>query len=246
MTSRLVDVRARKDKILGITIDQYIKTVSPVSSMFLATEYNLELSPASIRNILAELEEDGYLTHPHTSAGRIPTQMGYRYYVDHLMDEIQLLEEEKQRIKAEVDQNSMELEELLDKTSRVLSDTTHYTSIISVDGWGNKVFCCGTSFIVDYPEYQDIKKIGNILTALDEKEQLLGIINQDLAKKINIYIGHEMACSEINSCSLVVSRYRSKEGTTGRLAVLGPTRMNYEHVVSAIDYLSHHLMEEIL
>ena len=227
MTSRLVDVRARKDKILGITIDQYIKTVSPVSSMFLATEYNLELSPASIRNILAELEEDGYLTHPHTSAGRIPTQMGYRYYVDHLMDEIQLLEEEKQRIKAEVDQNSMELEELLDKTSRVLSNTTHYTSIVSVDGWVNKVFCCGTSFIVDYPEYQDIKKIGNILTALDEKEQLLGIINQDLAKKINIYIGHEMACSEINSCSLVVSRYKSREGTTGRLAVLGPTPINY-------------------
>ena len=245
MTPRREDLQLRKDRILGIAINEYIKTVSPVSSRCIAREHLVDLSPATIRNILAELEIEGYLTHPHTSAGRIPTQHGYRYYVDHLMEEIQLLEEEEKSIRETYDADIKELESLLDKTSEVVSDLTHYTSIISVDGWGKKIFCRGTSFVVGYPEEQDIEKMRNILAALDEKEWLLAIINQDLNKKIDIYIGHEMACAQINSCSLVVSRYQMKSGLSGRMAVLGPTRMNYGRVVSALEYLSN-FMEEVL
>ena len=95
------DIQSRKDRILGIVVSQYIKTITPVGSHFITEEFNLDVSPATVRNILAELEEEGYLTHPHTSAGRLPTQRGYRYYVDHLMNEIQLLEEEKKRIQLE-------------------------------------------------------------------------------------------------------------------------------------------------
>jgi len=90
MTPKKNDIQYRKEQILGITVDQYITTVTPVSSAFIAKEYDLDLSPATIRNVLAELEHEGYLTHPHTSAGRVPTQKGYRYYVDHLMKEIQI------------------------------------------------------------------------------------------------------------------------------------------------------------
>src|ERR1044072_3383090 len=147
-----IDFRERKDKILAITITQYIDTVSPVGSELIANELNKDLSSATIRNVLAQLEREGYLTHPHTSAGRIPTEKGYRYYVDHLMNEINLLEEEKQRIKAEYKKERLELDNLLSKTSQMLSNMTHYTSIISVDGWNNKIFCSGTSFVVEYPD----------------------------------------------------------------------------------------------
>jgi len=244
MTPRWVDTHARKDWILAMTIAQYIETISPVGSACLAKKYQLDLSSATIRNILAELEHEGFLTHPHTSAGRVPTQQGYRYYVDNLMKEIQLLEEEKGRIKAEYNRESRELESLLEKTSQVISETTHYTSIISVDGWGHKIFCKGTGHVVEYPDEQDLSKIKSILTALDEKERLLEIINQNLKKRIEVFIGHEMACHDIQSCSLVVSRYKTKSGPSGRIAVLGPTRMDYERVVSALDYFSE-LMEEI-
>ncbi len=244
MTSRRENFQIRKDRILGMAVNEYIKTVSPVSSRGIASSYRLELSSATIRNILAELEADGYLTHPHTSAGRIPTQLGYRYYVDHLMKEIQLLEEEERSIRAAYKADMRELETLLDKTSEVVSDLTHYTSIISVDGWGKKVFCRGTSFVVGYPDEQDIEKMQNILAAIDEKERILNIINRNLNNKIDIYIGHEMACSQINSCSLVVSKYQLKNGLSGRMAVLGPTRMNYSRVVSALEYLSS-FMEEV-
>jgi transcriptional regulator of heat shock response len=244
MSPRDIDIQARKDRILYITIDQYIKSMSPVSSSYLAQNYQLDLSSASIRNILAELEDDGYLTHPHTSAGRIPTDRGYRYFVNNLMQEIQLLEGEKQRIKAEYDRASRELELLLDKTSQVLSNVTHYTSIISVDGWGSKVFCKGTSFVVEYPDYQDIAKIKNILVALDEKVKILEVINKNLEHRVDVFIGQEIESSGIESCSLVVSSYKTKDGATGRMAILGPTRMNYEKVVSALDYFSD-LIEEI-
>ncbi len=245
MVSKQIDTRLRKDMILGITVEQYIRTVSPVSSAFIAQKFPVDLSSATIRNILAELEEEGYLTHPHTSAGRIPTQKGYRYYVDNLMDEIQLLEDEQKRIKSEYKQQSLELEVLLDKTSQVLSDVTHYTSIISVDGWGKKIFCRGTSYVVQYPDQQDLSKIKQILIALDEKETLLEIINRNLKHRVNIFIGQEMACSDVNSCSLVVSKYELRNGSTGKMAVLGPTRMDYERVVSALDYFSRVMREMI-
>ena len=245
MTPRKTDLKERKEKILTITVDQYIRTVSPVSSAFIAKEYGLDLSPATIRHVLAELEEEGYLTHPHTSSGRVPTQNGYRYYVDYLMDEIHLLEEEKNRIRAETEREYAELDVLLEKTSRVLSQMTHYTTFVSVDGLDNKVFCQGTSFIVGYPEYQDTDKIRAILAALDEKERLLEIINKELVQRIEIFIGDEMECADIDTCSLVVSRYRSRQGVSGRIAVLGPTRMDYKKVVSVVDYFSG-LMEDIL
>ena len=91
MAAKHSDIQIRKDRILAIVIGRYIKTVSPVGSQYITEEHDLDVSPATVRNILADLEEEGYLTHPHTSAGRMPTQQGYRYYVDHLMHEIQLI-----------------------------------------------------------------------------------------------------------------------------------------------------------
>jgi heat-inducible transcriptional repressor len=239
------EVKARKDRILEITVEEYIQKAVPVSSKCIVEDHHIDLSSATIRNILSELEEYGYLTHPHTSAGRIPTQKGYRYYVDNLMKEIQLLEEEKNTIKAEYERESRELERLLDKTSQVISNTTHYTTIVSVDGRNHTIFYSGASFVVNYPDSQDLNTIGEILKALDTKEQLLSLLNRHLENKQKIYIGHEMAWRAMENCSLVVSPYQTSQGISGRIAVLGPTRMDYERVVSTVDYFSH-LIEEMI
>ncbi len=232
------DIQIRKDRILAIVISRYIKTVSPVGSQFITEEYNLDVSPATVRNILADLEEEGYLTHPHTSAGRTPTEQGYRYYVDHLMNEIQLLEEEKRRIHQEYKRHVHQLEDLLERTSQMISDLTHYTSIVSLDdGNGDKIICKGTGYVVGYPESTDILKIQAILKIIEEKEQLLELINRSLEKKIGIYIGHELALKDMESCSLAVSRF-DKNGRKGHIAVLGPTRMQYDRVVSTLEYIS--------
>ncbi|MDE2027224.1 MAG: hypothetical protein KGK03_09645 [Candidatus Omnitrophica bacterium] len=236
--ARHSDIQQRKDRILAIVVDRYVKTISPVGSQYITDEYNLEVSPATVRNILAELEEEGYLTHPHTSAGRMPTQRGYRYYVDHLMNEIQLLEEEKHQIAQECRHHTRQLEDLMEKTSQVISDLTHYTSIVSLDdGQGRKIICKGTSYVVGYPDSADILKIQAILRLLEEKERLMALIDRTLEKKIEIYIGHEMALKDMESCSLAVSHFE-KDGQKGRIAVLGPTRMQYDRVVSTLEYIS--------
>jgi len=236
--TRHSDIQQRKDRILAIVIGRYIKTVSPVGSQYITEEHNLDVSPATVRNILAELEDEGYLSHPHTSAGRMPTQQGYRYYVDHLMREIQLLEEEKKRISQEYKRHARQLEDLVEKTSQVISDLTHYTSIVSLDdGDDYKIICKGTSYVVGYPDGTDVLKIQAILKILEEKEQLMELINRTLEKKIKIYIGHEMALKDMESCSLAISHFE-KDGKKWRIAVLGPTRMQYERVVSTLEYIS--------
>jgi len=230
----------RKDRILAIVIGRYIKTVLPVGSQYITEEYDLDVSPATVRNILADLEEEGYLTHPHTSAGRMPTQQGYRYYVDHLMNEIQLLEEEKYRISQEYKRHVLQLEDLMEKTSQVISDLTHYTSIVSLDqedGQKHRIICKGTNYVVGYPDSVDILKIQAILKILEEKERIMEIINRTLENKIKIYIGHEMALKDMESCSLAISHFE-KDGVKGRIAVLGPTRMRYDRVVSTLEYIS--------
>ena len=237
------DARKRKEQILAITIDQYIQSVTPVSSTLVAKRYPLNVSSATVRNVLAELEHEGFLTHPHTSAGRVPTQKGYRYYVDHLMDEIRLLEEEKARIKSEYKQASVELERLMERTSKILSDTTQYTSIISIDG-GERLYCRGTNYILSYSDYQDLQRIEALLATLEEKEKLLKLINKELEDRVNIFIGQEIHSEEMEHCSIVITKFKTRKGPTGRMAVLGPTRMQYEKVISTLEYLGN-LIEEM-
>ena len=183
---RTVDFDSRRKEILSAAIDYYIRTATPVSSGVLVQEYGFTLSPATIRNVFAELEEQGYLTHPHTSAGRIPTQKGYRYYVDYLMKEIKLLGAEKERVESDYRKSIRQLESLLDKTSQVLSDLTHYTGIVALQA-NERLFYKGASFMAEQPEFKNIEKIRNVLQLLEQKERLLQIINRDLKKKIDYY-----------------------------------------------------------
>lgn len=235
---KTVDYETRKREILADAIDYYIKTAQPVSSEVLARDYQLDLSPATIRNVFADLEEEGFLTHPHTSAGRIPTQQGYRFYVDNIMAEINLLSEEKVRIETEFHKNIRQLEFLLDKTSQVISELTHCAGIVSFSEWQDRIFYKGASFVVEQPEFKNLDKIRHLLNALDEKERLLKIINRDLEDKLNIYIGSEITLSDINECSLVVTSFAKKNKPAGRVAVLGPTRMEYGRIVSTLQYVS--------
>ena len=238
MTPRSTDYQARKDRVLTVVVGQYINNVTPISSQLLVKKYFSELSSATLRNILAELEDDGLLMHPHTSAGRVPTQHGYRYYVDNLMNEILLLEVEKARIQSEYHKDIHKLETLLENTSQAISDVTHYTSIVSIDGIDDKIFCRGVSFVAGYPEFHDFSRIRKLLDMLEEKEELLELINRQLEHKVDVFIGHELECDCMDNCALVISKYKKKNGPSGRIAILGPTRMHYEKVVSALDYAS--------
>ena len=238
-----MDPHQRKDVELGMVVHHYIHTIEPVSSAFIAEEYEQDVSPATIRNILAELESDGFLSHPHTSAGRVPTQRGYRYYVDFLMKEIRLLEEERLRIQKEYEAGIEEFGELLEKTTEIVSDLTHCASIVTLDGMPRAYLCRGTNYLAEQVGGDNIRKMAEILRALEAKERVIELIRRDIDRKTKIYIGQETACDEFEDCAVAVSRFETRNGPSGRIAVLGPTRMDYQRVVSALEYVSQVLRE---
>lgn len=123
----------RKARLLRAVVHEFIHTAEPVGSRSLTERYSLGVSPATIRNELAALEEQGYLSHPHTSAGRVPTDRGYRFYVDSLSGVGELARAQAETI-ARFFEGAADLEETLQRTSLLLSSLTHYTAMVSPPG----------------------------------------------------------------------------------------------------------------
>ncbi len=153
----------REKAILRYVIHQFILTASPVGSRNISKKYNIGLSPATIRNIMADLEETGFLGHPHTSAGRVPTDKGYRFYVDSLMDPPKLNVAEKEFIKKRIHSDFIEdQDQILHESSKILSEIT------------NLLAC------VTYPKFED---------AVLEKLQLVKISSNRLLVVLTIKSG---------------------------------------------------------
>ena len=119
----------RKKQILQAVIEEYINTAEPVSSGTLVEKYGLDFSSATIRNEMADLEKEGYLEKPHTSAGRIPSVKGYRFYVDELLNDENISLDEIQYIKTQLETKVNEMEDLTKITTNTISDITHYATV---------------------------------------------------------------------------------------------------------------------
>lgn len=130
----------RKNKVLQAIVEDYVATAEPVGSRTIARKYNLGVSPATIRNEMSDLEDMGYLEQPHTSAGRVPSDLGYRYYVDCLMPERSISPAEHERIRQTFQRKIREVDTLIRETARLLSDTTQLTAVISGPQFEKAVF----------------------------------------------------------------------------------------------------------
>ncbi|MBI4419007.1 MAG: heat-inducible transcription repressor HrcA [Ignavibacteriales bacterium] len=136
---RTENLSRREGDILRHVVHNYIQTASPVGSRYISKHFESSLSPATIRNVMADLEEDGFLSHPHTSAGRIPTDQGYRYYVDYLMDIENLTEMEKQAIQEYLG-HTPDPNELLRETSKLLAKISRQLSVVSSPHLSSGIF----------------------------------------------------------------------------------------------------------
>ncbi|MCL6634636.1 MAG: heat-inducible transcriptional repressor HrcA [Peptococcaceae bacterium] len=130
----------RKQKVLLAIVHDYIATAEPVGSRTIAKKYRLGVSPATIRNEMADLEEMGYIEQPHTSAGRIPSQQGYRYYVDYLMHRQELTREEEELIRREFEAKVKDVGQVIQKTGQLLSQLTRYTAMVLTPQMGASSF----------------------------------------------------------------------------------------------------------
>ena len=128
-----MEMDSRKEKILEAVVLDYIETAEPVGSRTISKKYDLGVSSATIRNEMADLEEMGLIEQPHTSAGRIPSEAGYRYYVDYLMNKSDIQEEAKQLITNTIRSKREQVGEVLRDSMKMLAEVTNCTTVMMLD-----------------------------------------------------------------------------------------------------------------
>lgn len=344
-----MELSERKHIILKAIIQNYLETGEPVGSRTLSKSTDLNLSSATIRNEMADLEDLGYIFQPHTSAGRIPSDKGYRLYVDMLMQD---KEQELEELKSVMLEKTDKVEKVLKQAAKVLAVNTNYATMIStplnrkntlkfiqlsqVDDeqiiavivmGGNviknkiidvngplsnenllklnmllnttlngmsieeinlgliarlkeqagihsqvigevldavadiiqvdedmEIYTSGATNIFKYPELSDKQSAQEIISAFEEKQQLAELVTETLASEenhgIQIYIGDETPVKTMRDCSVVTATYELGDGMKGTIGIIGPKRMDYEHVMktlktlqSELDAMNNHLDE---
>lgn len=327
----------RKRKILKAIIKTYMETGEPVGSRTISKYADLNVSSATIRNEMSDLTDMGYIVQPHTSAGRIPSDKGYRLYVDALMKE---KEDEIAEIRNLMIEKTDKMDKVLKQVAKVLAANTNYATMISVPQYsGNKlkfvqlsrvnplqlvavvvsdnnvirnqiidldeemddqtilklnlllntnlngvpiqdinlgmiarlkeqagmhseivatvldavadtihvdeedmeIYTSGATNIFKYPELADKTKASELISAFEEKQQLVDLVKEHMSDTENtgvqVYIGDEMPIQTMRDCSVVTATYELGSGMRGTIGIIGPKRMDYENVVDSLKTL---------
>ncbi len=337
-----MELDGRKIKILQAVIRNYLETGEPVGSRTISKYTDLNLSSATIRNEMADLEEMGYIVQPHTSAGRIPSDKGYRLYVDTMMEEkVREVDEKMELVLEKADK----LDQVLRQAAKLLASNTQYAAMVTSPSYrgsklkfiqlsrvdrdqilavivveGNiiknqmihvdeelseedmlklnillnsslagmsledinlgmitmlkekagihtdlisgvidavaeairqdedlEIYTSGANNIFKYPELSDNKKASEIINMFEEKQPLSDFVKDAREKTgdgengIQIYIGSEAPVSSMQDCSVVTATYQLDEGMQGTIGIIGPKRMDYEHVVDTLKRLMEQL-----
>lgn len=223
-------MNTRQEAILEAVVREYTETGVPVGSMLLTEKYSFPFSPATIRAEMSELERMGFLTHPHTSAGRVPTQKGYRYFVNLIEQERALLAPENAIAKKLINSTGDRYERKVQAASKILSELTQN---IAFSGLPGELFSSGLGHLFSKPEFLDPYNVVKAAEIIDNLETLVRELPQEFDTKV--YIGSESPIGKAAGCSLVISQFRSPNGERGYLGVIGPMRMSYPRAIANIN-----------
>lgn len=211
----------RQQEILRAIVEQYAEVASPVGSSLLSKVFNV--SSATVRAEMVELERLGYISQPHTSAGRVPTDKGYRFYVNNVTDtnETSLERRAERALSARVESGGMP-ERTIRNTVDMLVELTHNLGLATI---GNQLYMSGLSNLFAQPEFATGQHVKEVARLLDNLEPWL----QETApnEPLSVYIGQENPIGRNSGCSLIISRFRSPYSDRSYIGVLGPTRQSY-------------------
>jgi heat-inducible transcriptional repressor len=236
-----MEITERQKQILFAIIEEYAEMAAPVGSVTLAKLF--DVSSATIRAEMARLEDAGLITHPHTSAGRIPTDAGYRFYVNSLteqsetqnFDQTRLLgpgtETPNRNVHAlEVRINSQERTDYAIRSA--VDMLAELTGNLGLGTIGEQLYLSGISRLFSQPEFLDNSKIQDVAKLLDNLEPWLREARP--GEPLNIFIGHENPIGKSSGVSLIISKFRSPYSDNSYIGVLGPTRQNYAETMSLV------------
>lgn len=234
----------RQQDILTVIIEQYAELACPVGSVMLAKLFGV--SPATIRLEMAKLEEQGYLEQPHTSAGRIPTDKGYRFYVNNVaanqLDQqpSKVASKYEHAIKARVIGGGDRADLVIRAAVDSLVDITRNLGLATI---GSQLYLSGMGNLFSQPEFLDGEHALEVARLLDNLEPWLdeALPNQPL----NVYIGAENPIGRDSGVSLIISKFASPYSDSSYIGVLGPTRQSYTKVMRLVSQ-SGQLLEQVL
>lgn len=230
----------RQQQILRAIVEQYAEVASPVGSALLAKVFNV--SSATIRAEMAELERLGYIAQPHTSAGRTPTDKGYRFYVNSLAEEHEApVEQRGERALTARVQDGGVPERAIRNAVDTLVELTHNLGLATI---GNQLYMSGLSNLFGQPEFMHASQVQQVARLLDNLEPWLreAAPNQPLS----VYIGRENPIGRTAGCSLIVSRFHSPYSDQSYIGVLGPTRQSYREVMNLVRIAGESLEESFI
>ena len=233
----IIMLTSRQKRILSAVVKEFTDTAVPVGSKHLLKKYDFGLSSATIRAEMNELEDAGFLFQPHTSAGRIPTDEGYRYFVEEIMPDKELSKVDQKKMQTELLKLKAKNTRLTRTAAKLLSGLSGNLAITGVLG-KDELYDFGMRELLDEPEFRemdDICRLADTLDFIDERvDQLVGKLKDN---EVKIFIGKENPIKEISNLSMMVSPYRTKSGEKGILALIGPKRMRYAKNKSLIQYM---------
>lgn len=230
----------RQKAILDAIVEQYAEVASPVGSTLLAKLFNV--SSATIRSEMSELEKHGYISQPHTSAGRVPTDKGYRFYVNNLNElaDNKLPEGRAEKALAARVQQAGAPERMIRNAVDTLVELTHNLGLATI---GNQLYMSGLSNLFGQPEFISGSQAQQVARLLDNLEPWLREAAPN--KPLSVYIGHENPIGRSAGASLVISRFRSPFSDRSYIGTLGPTRQSYRDVMALVARAGQEL-EEVL
>ncbi len=225
----------RKQKILAAIVKEYSDTANPVGSKELVAKYNFKESSATIRNEMADLEDEGYIYQPHKSAGRVPTDKGYRFFVNELMRRFELSEKERRLLKTELHKLKEQHEQLGHSISGLLAQVSGSAAFALLP---NSSSATGLSHIIGEPEFADAKTMKQVASLLENIDQHANKLIKTSEVSAEAIIGGESPVPVPKDLSLVVSNVKLKDGKQGVIGIIGPKRMSYAKNLSILNYLS--------
>jgi len=239
----MVDLTDRQKALLKAIIEQYIENAEPVGSEVIERKFDLGVSPATIRNEMVRLTEAGFLKQPHTSAGRIPTSLGFRTFIGELMKEKQLPVSAEVSIKEKMWQGRYQYDMLLREAVRALAERCDMLGM-AIDDINGQVYWAGASRILDWPEFYDIDVARFVLSLFDEVPTLQGIIGKAVGPDpMHILFGEDLGYENLGQTGFVFTRYEVSPGKGGIVGVIGPARMNFPLVLPYVKYVRDMIAE---
>src|SRR5205809_462094 len=241
---------ARHRDVLIAIIREYVDSAEPVGSRVLTRRHFPTLSPATIRNVMAELEETGYLAQPHTSAGRVPTDKAYRFYVNSFPPAQAAeappapgtLPTRRSGIDGFMERTSAPSDPLDTLHTRARAVTEQIVALLK----GRTLYVSGAINMLDHPEFWDIETTRDLLRTFEQKERLADLMTV-LAEGegLRVTIGEENPYSEMRECTLITSTYLYHDQVVGILGVVGPRRLPYPDVISVVNETARHVTEAL-